>query len=285
MPKSQRLRVEDIQALWRLVGECRDLGADNQSWPQRFVEGMSRLLRSQIGICHETVPGCDGVLQGLGCADTGWATAADREFLLRMIRNQDQRDPMFRKMVVVLLEKGTCRREEGVRDREYYRSVLYQDYFRPLRLDPIVNCGKLTAVGTFHLACFQRPVGDRLFGDREVALLRLAHEELVPLIGTALASLHEPHLADLTPRQRQVLTCLLEGDGEKQVAARLGVGIATVHTYVKALYRHFHVAGRAELLACFVRRAYPRGLPPGSNGDVRLDGASPDPASLRGSAS
>jgi DNA-binding CsgD family transcriptional regulator len=262
MPKSQCLRVEDIQAVWRLVGECRDLGADNQAWPQRFVEGMSRLLCSQIGICHETVPGCDGVLQALGSADTGWATAADREFLLRMMRNQDHRDPMFRKMVVVLLEKGTCRREEGVRDCEYYRSVLYQDYFRPLRLDPIVNCGKMTAVGTFHLACFQRPGGDRLFGDREVALLRLVHEELVPLIGTALASAHEPHLADLTPRQRQVLTCLLEGDGEKQVAARLGVGIATVHTYVKALYRHFHVAGRAELLACFVRRAYPHGLPP-----------------------
>jgi DNA-binding CsgD family transcriptional regulator len=147
-------------------------------------------------------------------------------------------------------------------DHEYYRSVIYQDYFRPLRLDPFVNCGKMTAWGTFHLACFQRPVRDRLFGDREVALLRLAHEELVPLIGTALASVHEARLADLSPRQRQTLGCLLEGDSEKQVAARLGVGIATVHTYVKALYRHFRVEGRAELLAWFVRRAYPRGLPP-----------------------
>ena len=84
----------------------------------------------------------------------------------------------------------------------------------------------------------------------------------MPLIGTALASVHEPHLADLTPRQRQVLACLLEGDSEKQVAARLGIGIGTVHTYVKALYSHYHVAARAELLSWFLRRAYPRGVLP-----------------------
>jgi hypothetical protein len=37
-----------------------------------------------------------------------------------------------------------------------------------------------------------------------------------------------------------------------------------IHLWVirKALYRHFRVAGRAELLAWFVRRAYPRGVLP-----------------------
>jgi hypothetical protein len=46
------------------------------------------------------------------------------------------------------------------------------------------------------------------------------------------------------------------------VAARLGISITTVHSYVTALYRHFRVAGRAELLAWFVRRAYPNGVLP-----------------------
>jgi DNA-binding CsgD family transcriptional regulator len=285
MPKSQRLSLEDVQAVWHLLGECRELGADNQAWPQHFIEGMCRLLRSQIGVCHETVLAPNGFLETLGWADTGWATAADREFLLRMIRNQGQREPVFRRLVGVVLEKETCNREEVVPDREFYPSVLYQDYFRPLRLDPIVNCGKFTPGGTFHFGCFQRAFGDRPFGDREKALLRLAHGELVPLIGTALASVREPRQADLAPRQRQTLACLLEGDGEKQVAARLGIGIATVHTYVKALYRHFRVAGRAELLAWFVRRAYPRGVlpgavpPPDAAGPPRRDGSSAQPAS------
>ncbi len=61
----------------------------------------------------------------------------------------------------------------------------------------------------------------------------------------------------LSPRLRQVLICLLQGDGEKQVAARLGVRRPTVHGYVTTLYRRFGVSGRAELTAQFLSRAYP----------------------------
>jgi DNA-binding CsgD family transcriptional regulator len=263
MPRSQRLALEDVQAVWRLLGECRELGADNQAWPQHFLEEMGRLLGAQLGICQEIRPNRDGFLETLGGADTGWATAADREFLLRAIRNKEQRDPTFCRLVGVVLKKATCVREEAIPDREYYRCAFYQNYFRPLQLDANLNCGKFTPGGTFHYGCFQRALGDRPFRDRETTLLRLAHSALAPLIGTALASVSEPCLADLTPRQRQVLACLLEGDSEKQVAARLGVGLATVHTHVKALYRHYRARGRAELLAWFVRRASPNGaLPP-----------------------
>ena len=53
----------------------------------------------------------------------------------------------------------------------------------------------------------------------------------------------------MSPRQRQTLRRLLAGDSEKQVAINLGVSRHTVHVYVKALYRHFEVASRGELLA------------------------------------
>jgi hypothetical protein len=134
MPKSQRLRLEDVRAVWHLLGECRELGADNQAWLQHFVEGMCRLLRSQIGICHETLLAPNGVMETLGWADTGWATAADREYLLGMMcKGYHQREPILRLLVGVLLARGTCRREEIVRDFEYYRSVVFQHYFRPTK--------------------------------------------------------------------------------------------------------------------------------------------------------
>jgi DNA-binding CsgD family transcriptional regulator len=262
MPKSQRLSLEEIQSVWHLLGQCSELGADYQAWPQHFIEGMCRLLRSQIGLCHETLLSPNGAMESLSYADTGWATDADREFFLRFMRNQEQRNPLHYRVAAAHLEKDTLRREEVIPDPEWYRWSLYQDYFRPTRLDPLVSYGKLTPGDTFHFGCFQRALGDRPFGDRETALLRLAHEELAPLIGTALASVREPRLTDLSPRQRQVLSCLLEGDSEKQVAARLGIGIATVHTYVMALYSHYHVSGRAELLSWFLRRAYPGGVLP-----------------------
>lgn len=61
----------------------------------------------------------------------------------------------------------------------------------------------------------------------------------------------------LSPRTRQTLDCLLAGDSEKQVAARLGLSRHTVHVYVKTLYRRFGVSSRGELFARFVRRARP----------------------------
>jgi DNA-binding CsgD family transcriptional regulator len=61
-------------------------------------------------------------------------------------------------------------------------------------------------------------------------------------------------LAGLSGRQRQTLERLLAGDSEKQIAAALAVSPNTVHVYVKALYRHYAVSSRGELLALFVRR-------------------------------
>lgn len=54
--------------------------------------------------------------------------------------------------------------------------------------------------------------------------------------------------------ERETLACLLEGDSERQAAARLGVSSLTAHQYVKSLYRRFKVRSRAELLAYFLRR-------------------------------
>ena len=102
-----------------------------------------------------------------------------------------------------------------------------------------------------------RAIGDRDFTSREQRLLEFFHTELGRLIGGALASVTEPGIDPLSPRLRQTLGCLLEGDGEKQVAARLGLSQATVHQYVTALYRHFGVRSRAELLARVMRRIPP----------------------------
>ncbi len=60
--------------------------------------------------------------------------------------------------------------------------------------------------------------------------------------------------AGMSPRQRQVLEFLLVGDGEKQIAAKLGISKNTVHNYVTALYRHFDVSSRSELMAIFIAR-------------------------------
>ena len=80
------------------------------------------------------------------------------------------------------------------------------------------------------------------------------HAELARLIGRSLVSATELSPDGLSPRLRQTLACLLDGDSEKQLAARLGLSRATVHQYVTALYRHFGVTSRAQLLALMIKR-------------------------------
>jgi DNA-binding NarL/FixJ family response regulator len=99
-----------------------------------------------------------------------------------------------------------------------------------------------------------RPHGGNAFGAREVALLKLLHDEIAPLVGVQLTT--EEHLSrdGLSKRLRETLSLLLEGNSEKQVASELKLATRTVHDYVAMLYQHFNVSSRAELLAYFIQR-------------------------------
>ena len=74
------------------------------------------------------------------------------------------------------------------------------------------------------------------------------------MISRSLVSATEPSPDKLPPRLCQTLACLLEGDSEKQVANRLGLSRDTTHQYVTALYRHFGVGSRAQLMAYVLKR-------------------------------
>ncbi len=100
----------------------------------------------------------------------------------------------------------------------------------------------------------RRAPGDQDFTLRERRLLNILHAELGRLIRGPLDSALDPNVTQLSPRLRQTLDCLLEGDSEKQVAARLGLSTTTVHQYVTALYRHFRVQSRSQLMARVLQR-------------------------------
>lgn len=96
------------------------------------------------------------------------------------------------------------------------------------------------------VAGYFRMLGQQLNGE--------ASEGVAPTGATA-----ECDAAALPPRLHQTLGHLLQGDGEKQIALKLGLSQHTVHVYVKSLHKRFNVSSRAELLARFIR---PGTLPP-----------------------
>jgi len=99
----------------------------------------------------------------------------------------------------------------------------------------------------FHLF---RPEGGRPFSPAEIRTgqdIMSGLGELLP----RMAPLGKTSLLDLPPRQRQVFTRLVQGLSEKKIASDLSLSPATIHDYVKTLYRTFSVSSRAELLASY----------------------------------
>jgi DNA-binding NarL/FixJ family response regulator len=60
--------------------------------------------------------------------------------------------------------------------------------------------------------------------------------------------------APLTPRERQVLSMLADGLGNKTIAARLGISDHTVKAHVAAVFEKLGVSTRAEAAALGLRR-------------------------------
>ena len=58
----------------------------------------------------------------------------------------------------------------------------------------------------------------------------------------------------LSPREREVLGGLAEGQAYKQIADKLGVSIHTVRNYIRRIYEKLHVCSRTEAVAKFMRQ-------------------------------
>jgi DNA-binding CsgD family transcriptional regulator len=252
MGKSANLRLADVRQTYRLLGECRELRGAGQEWAAHAFTGFTRLLgaRGSNG-GHVEWQRPAGIVRFLRPVVTGF-TAAELAVFAQFMRSRDPSgDPIFGSL-------GRCRgalvtrtRQQLVSDADWYRSVSFNDYRRVVGVDQCVySLYALPTSGTFSLMGLHRSIGDRPFSPREASLLHLFHEELGPLIGAPPAD--STDLARLSPRLRETLYCLLEGDSEKQVANRLDVSVPTVHQYVMALYRKFGVNSRAELMARFI---------------------------------
>jgi DNA-binding CsgD family transcriptional regulator len=259
MSKSQCLRLRDVRNVFRLVGECREFGTDPAGWRLHLLRGAGRLTGAQVGIGGELQLTPDGP-QPIGLVDTGWA---DEEQRAAFRRYQEQgrlaADHLFAKYVKLLQHDGrtTRTRTQVIPDSEWYRSDHFNEYIRVSGIDDSLvslHAPRHLPAGSVSMIIVYRRLGDRSFDQRGARVIHLLHQELSPLIGRQLASRRDPSAADLAPRVRQTLQCLLEGDSAKQVARRLGISRETVNHYVKTLYRHFGVHSRAELLARYLRK-------------------------------
>jgi DNA-binding CsgD family transcriptional regulator len=263
MSKSSCLRAADIHSLYQVAGECRDLGDDPRLWRQHCFARLAGLTGAGLVVGGEFIGCLSGRPQAVGTADWGWDNGFNRAGWVLAL-TEFRINPLFCPMLQAYFAQ--LAREDGVSlsrrdfltDREWYPSPYYRDVQSVMGGDETLQCWRAIAGAPdqFNDITLCRATRDRGFTGRVKAIVGQANALIAPLIGGSLARFTEPAPSELTPRVREVLRCLLEGDGDKQIAARLGISPYTVNVHTKVIYQHFNVQSRAELLARWIRRGW-----------------------------
>ncbi len=266
MGNAQRITARDVNAVHELFGECLELWADPVGWRQHWYAGMCRLV---------------GAVQAMGGESVGFFNDPEQRLPIFVYHNLDdearrlhseyfQRNGQrtFDAPLAALRDNQkliTRSHEQLVARPRWRKSELFNDYFRPIGIDDRLISVSRRNTDQDGKAVYEgfglfRELGDRAFSSRERDLVALVHQQLAPNVGSRLATSLERSVYGLSPRLREVLDCILDGDSEKRIALRLDLDRSTVNQYAGRLYRHFGVRSRSELMAYFVRRR-PSGSP------------------------
>jgi len=251
-------------ATMQLLGECREMGDDPVIWREHLFSGIGKMVSADIVMGGE-LAGCveAPVAQSLGTADWGWGPGFDRTGWLVALQSFDQ-NPRYHPILKGLFERLeshsnlTVRRKLVVSDDHWYRSDAYEAIHQVAGVDQTIHSWHQIPTGADRHSGWivNRATGRKQFSSYEAQIVDFIHLQTAQFIGGPLAQFEEPSPSALAPRVRQVLRCILEGDGDKQIAQRLHLSPHTVNQYVKVIYKHFLVNSRTELMARWVRRGW-----------------------------
>lgn len=257
---------DDVSRVVRLVREVCDRWDDPAAWRRHLLQGACSLLEGNVGMMvADHSPGRETFgrpfvisVVGVPAALLPSVSQAVSQFESRGYE-ECARDimPGMAALHTILNRQGwvTAARDHFTTAADYHAAQSYTNFRRQLGCDDYVISIRIVDVPRRPEAIsIDRPHGAPAFGQREVELLRLLHDEITPLIGVRLATEEQLCRDGLSKRLNETLTLLLQGRSEKEVASALKLSTRTVHDYVTMLYEHFHVSSRAELLAYFIRR-------------------------------
>jgi DNA-binding CsgD family transcriptional regulator len=254
---SERLTLNGVRRVFRLIGELREVGSDPQRWRPHLIGRLRKIIPADMIVSSEVhfrTTDKPGVLQ---CTDIGWGGAEGADPW--SIHTEREENPETYLLAIGKPPAATATTDTSKTDRSRGREPAGP---APNKLVPVAPTTKLRGGKAFILS--QYPLAhlgavdqlglhryslDNPFTHAEHKLVRLFHVELGRLWRTdALRNAEDP-MSELPPRLAQTLEQLVKGDSEKQIAYELDLSQHTIHNYIKALHRRFAVSSRAELLS------------------------------------
>ncbi|HZZ58335.1 MAG TPA: LuxR C-terminal-related transcriptional regulator [Opitutaceae bacterium] len=252
---ARAISERDVRAMVRLLGEVPGTGGGQAAQKRCLMQGLARLIGANCwiwGYCASLVPGKQPVYIGgihggfdnlrfarfMAAVDHPEMAALTGPFAAELARSETHLTRLGHEIVdqeaFVRSEAGRLWHEAGI------GSIILS--YRPLPEE-----GRLSAAGLY------RPTGRPLFTAREARIAHIVLSEVPWLHQLGWPTERGPAVPALGRRARTVLNLLLQGMSRKEIAAGFRIAEETVNSHVKAVFRHFGVRARADLIHRFFR--------------------------------
>jgi DNA-binding CsgD family transcriptional regulator len=246
------INEDDVAAMLRLVGEVTELPADKVVRRTHVLNRLLSLIGGRSAVAMEAARADEGPLARAGTViNVNYGSEAEARQSELFLLHNNPADPAMPEFIAARGQTITMVRQ--VEDHAFYRSEHYNMVRRPFDIDHSLYCRVPLPDGNDLMLGLQRCPGDPAFSERDKAVVHLLHTNAPHVYSCRTPAVRE--LDRLAPRLQPVLRCLLQGDAEKQVAAKLRLSRHTVHRYTQVIYEQLGVHSRAELLASYARRA------------------------------
>jgi DNA-binding CsgD family transcriptional regulator len=238
----------DLAALLRIVGEVSELPHDKLLRRTHVLRGLLKLIGGRSAVAMEIALPDEGPFARAGTV-VNIDTSCEAEALgseLYLVHNAPA-DPALDDFLAARGQTVTMVRDPQF-DRQWYRSAHYDIVRRPFDMDQSMYCRLSLPDGCDMAVGIQRCPGDPVFSEREKAIVHLLHTH-APHVYAAPRRPTESKMNCLAPRLQPVLRYLMQGNSDKEIAAKLKLSRHTIHRYTQAIFAQLGVHSRGELLA------------------------------------
>ncbi len=254
----QSLRVSEVRDLLRLMAQLGRLSMMTAVWRTTLIKGLAHISNMYVvGIFYIQEQEKTNARRDMKLLEVCWAKPPDvpisAEFPSPLKRHRAVREvqkrsgpgrPCFVPPWTVSPGAGSAETSDGAsgNSRHPVIELTFHDTLPP----------PLSRASVTYLLYSEQASGRCTEPE---ALVTLFHRELQNLSGRHTDENENQEIQELLPeRQRQILDRLLAGDGEKQIARKLGLSIHTVHSYIRRLYRRLNVSNRSQLFRAYYAR-------------------------------
>ena len=251
-----KLDTEQVHQLIRLLAEAREIPAEEPQREQHLMSGLARIIDAAVAsVILDTKVMAGRRDQHSAIMLVGWDSTTLRSLEVLGPAGSAFISIVRAMMRVTPTDPGatvTATWHELVTDQAWCGAEHVEQSLDPAGLArPLFSGVRLRTTPLVHGLGLYREPEECPFSDEERNLVHVFHAEYEIL----LSALPRNRVADeqararLSPRQRQTLDLVLGGLCDKEIAGRLGISRYTVNQYTKAIYRHYAVTSRAQLLA------------------------------------